>query len=434
LDSRETPKKKRFLPVSLNKFSIGVIWNIFSLGILGVGGLLLSLLIIRFQNSDSVGVFNQVYSIYIIVSQIGVGGLQFSVLKHISHNQKDLAICSEITVSALLLTFGLGILISIFTFVLADPIGSWLQSPEVSLGLKFSAPGILFFALNKLLINVINGMDHIKAVASLRSLRTLFLVVSVLVLLILHQSSGILCAAFSIAEIILFPIFIIYITIKLFPLKYTSNIWGWIKPHFSFGMRGMMSGVLIELNTRVDVLMLGYFCSDSIVGIYSFVSILAESYSQIPLAIRTGVDPIVGSMFAEKKIEDINQFAVQIKRKYYPIIFFAGVALILLYPILHHFWINDNQMVTSWITLSIIMVGVIINAAYRPFGGILLQGGNPGFFTVLITILLVTDASLNLFFIPIWGIFGAAAVTCFTYLFEAFLLVMFSRKLFGVML
>ncbi|MHC1784178.1 MAG: lipopolysaccharide biosynthesis protein [Anaerolineaceae bacterium] len=193
----------------------------------------------------------------------------------------------------------------------------------------------------------------------------------------------------------------------------------------------MMSGDLLELNTRVDVLMLGYFCSDALVGIYSFVAILAEAFSQIPLAIRTCVDPILGELFSEKKIEGINQLVRNIKRKFYPFILAAGILVIVLYPVLHILWINDNQLPLYWITLTIIMSGVILNAAFRSFGGLHLQGVRPGIFKYLITILIVSDALLNLIFIPIWGIYSAAAVTSFTYALEAGLLIIFSKKFLG---
>ncbi|MHC1784177.1 MAG: hypothetical protein AB9891_15730 [Anaerolineaceae bacterium] len=85
MESKNFSQNPRLLP-ALNKFSIGVLWNIVSLRILGLGGLLLSMLVVHFRDTYAVGVFNQVYAIYFILSRIGVGGLQFSLFNHISHN------------------------------------------------------------------------------------------------------------------------------------------------------------------------------------------------------------------------------------------------------------------------------------------------------------------------------------------------------------
>ena len=43
----------------------------------------------------------------------------------------------------------------------------------------------------------------------------------------------------------------------------------WLKRHLAFGARGLMSGVFLELNTRIDVLAIGLFLSDTDVGTYS---------------------------------------------------------------------------------------------------------------------------------------------------------------------
>lgn len=46
----------------------------------------------------------------------------------------------------------------------------------------------------------------------------------------------------------------------------SGGIRRWMRIHLQFGVKGFLSGVLIELNTRIDILMLGYFTSDTTVG------------------------------------------------------------------------------------------------------------------------------------------------------------------------
>ena len=53
-----------------------------------------------------------------------------------------------------------------------------------------------------------------------------------------------------------------------------------------------MSGILTEVNTRVDILVLGYFHGDTLVGVYSFAAILAEGFSQLPMVVRRSIDPL----------------------------------------------------------------------------------------------------------------------------------------------
>lgn len=72
------------------------------------------------------------------------------------------------------------------------------------------------------------------------------------------------------------------------------------------------------MNIRVDVLMLGYFMSDKVVGIYNFASTVAEAFAQLSNVIRQNVDPIVGKCFAEGNREKIREIARKIRRTFYP--------------------------------------------------------------------------------------------------------------------
>ena len=68
------------------KFTSDLIWNFFSLGILACSGIIINIFIARYYGSSYLGVFNQVFAIYILLSQFAIGGVHFSTLKHISYN------------------------------------------------------------------------------------------------------------------------------------------------------------------------------------------------------------------------------------------------------------------------------------------------------------------------------------------------------------
>jgi O-antigen/teichoic acid export membrane protein len=418
--------------IGRSQFNQDVLWNVASLGVLALGGVGINLVVTRFRGNEALGVFNQVYAIYIVLSQVGVGGLQFSVLKHVSHNQDDVPACADITIAALILVAVIAGLICAAMYLLADVVGALLDSTGVEQGLLVAIPGLFFFALNKVLINALNGLRHMKAYAAFRSLRFVLIPVSILVIIGLQLPASYLLLSLTASELLLFVGLIYYAHVRLFPLKVTSNLRRWFLEHISFGSRGMLSGILLELNTRVDVLMLGYFSTDAIVGVYSFAATLAEGFAQIPLAVRWNVDPILGRHFAGSETGEIGKMSHKIRRTLYPIMGVMGVAALLFYPTFLSLWVADGETATSWAVFATIMVGVLINSGYRPFSGIMLQGGRPGAYTLFIVGLVVGDAMLNLVFIPMLGIYGAAIVTGLTYILEAVLLVICARKLFGV--
>jgi O-antigen/teichoic acid export membrane protein len=428
----ERVNRHTLLGIGRSKFSRDVLWNILSLGVLALGGVIVNLIIARFRGAEALGMFNQVFAVYIVLSQVGVGGLQFSVLKHVSYHQSDRAKCAEITTSALILATIISSLISIMGCFLAEPIGILLASPEVGVSLSFAMPGLLFFSLNKVLINALNGMRHMKAYAVFRAIRYIFIPISIFVIIMLRLPDPDLSLSLTIAELLLFVGLVAYTNMRLFPLQTFSNLRHWFSEHLSFGIRGVLSGVLVDLNTRVDVLMLGYFSTDSMVGVYSFAAILAEGFGQIPVAIRWNVDPIIGRYFAEGEKWKIGKVAKRIKKILYPIMGLIGVVSVLLYPVVLYLWVRDDKTAASWVVFAIIMASIVLTAGYRPFMGILLQGGRPGVYTLFIGGLVIGSAVLHILFIPMMGIYGAALVTALTNILGTVFLVICARKLFGI--
>ena len=89
---------------------------------------------------------------------------------------------------------------------------------------------------------------------------------------------------------------------------------------------------------------------------------------------------------------------------------------------------------TSWGVFAIIICGVVVNAWYRPFLGLLLQGGHPGSHTFLITLLVVSNVILNAVLIPLLGIQGAATATALMLVLEGLFLTFMARRLLQVRL
>lgn len=389
-----------------------------------------------FKGPQALGIFNQVFAFYVIVSQIAVGGLQFSVLKHCSYEQDNLPECAVIASSALMLVAFVGIVICVMLFALRDVIGRILESPPVALGLTFAIPGLLFYSLNKVLLMVLNGLRNMRAVAVFQALRYVLILLGVVVIMLLGYAGSHLSLSLTISEVILFVTLMLYINIMLFRIRFSlsSEIRSWFRRHISFGSRGFLSGVLIEMNTRVDVLMLGYFMSDAIVGIYSFASTFAEGFAQLSIVIRKNVDPIVGKCFAEDNREKIREIARKVRRTFYPIMTIIGCALVVAFPILIWLIASNGEYWQSWGVFAILVSGIVLASGYRPFMGILMQGGRPGAYTMLIVGSVIGNVILNACLIPVLGIYGAAVATACIYVLEAVALVVIVRYLFEIRL
>jgi len=417
-----------------DKFNVDVLWNAGSLVILAVGGIIVNLVVVNLRGNAALGIFNQVFAFYILFSQLAVGGLQHSVLKSVSHNQEDRPLCADITSSAMILIGIIMIPLSFLIAFLAEPIGQLVDSPAVAEGIYLIIPGLLFFAFNKVLINTLNGLSHMRAYAIFRSLRFISLPISIVVIVLLDLPDAQIALSLTISELLLFIALIIYTYTRVIPLKWIDNLGSWIREHFSFGLRGILSGVLSELNTRVDIFMLGIFLDDTIVGVYSFAAILTEGFSQLALVLRWNVDPLLGKFIATGKRREIAQLAIDTRRKFLPIMIGIGVLGILGYPIGYMIFVRDDFLWVSAAIFTIIMIGVCFNFVYRPFEGILLLDGKPAMHTLMILSLVSFNVIFNALLIPLVGVYGAALATSMTYIVQAILIWSVSRWLVGVRL
>lgn len=139
-------------------------WNIVSLAFLAIAGLALNFVIGRYYDTAVLGIFNQVLALYVICSQLAVGGFCFSALAAMPAHT-DRTERRRILTAALLPTAALALSVGILVAVAATTIARWLDSPAVAIGLWCVAPGLFFFALNKIFLFSLNGAGHLRAFA-----------------------------------------------------------------------------------------------------------------------------------------------------------------------------------------------------------------------------------------------------------------------------
>lgn len=423
-------------PLLNQRFNKDVLWNIGSLAILGASGIMINFAIMFRQGSEALGIFNQIFAFYLVGSQIAVGGLQFSTLKHCSYEQNNLLECAKITSSALVLVAMGSLMVCAATYSLRNLIGRTLESPALALGLTFAIPGLFFFSLNKVLVMALNGLRNMRAFAVFQALRYIFILLVVVAMMRLGYTGAYLSLSLTIAEFALFIVLMLYINILLFHIRFSlsSDMWDWHRRHISFGSRGFLGGVLIEMNSRIDVFILGYFMTDRVVGIYSFGSTFAEGFAQIGTVVRQNIDPIIGKYFAEKNKEKIQEAARKIREKFYPIMSLLGVVLVMGFLILIWLVFPDKATWQSLGVLVILVTGIVIASGYLPFITLIMQGGRPGVFTLLIALTVLGNIFLNLCLIPLIGLYGAAVANASVYLFEAVGIMILAKRLFGIRL
>ncbi len=400
--------------INRRKFTVDWGANLFSLGLLATTGIALNSLIVRFYGPDVLGVFNQVYAIYILGSQIATFGIQFSILKYVAEFSEDLEAVS-LSVGAAVLSVATCAILTIF-LIFAFFRYSSLQpySAGVADGVTYVLPGLWFFAINKVLLNALNGRQANTIYAFFAGLRYLLIVLFFLVAIKLRVSGEQLPGILSASEASL-SLVMAFAYRKIFPGGFTLGNQDWVKRHLHFGLRSIFGGLAVELNTRVDVLILGIFTNDYDVGIYSFAAFFVEGLSQLSVITRRLIDPMLTKLTIPGNHDALRQLLIRGRNIGAVGMAACGAASIALYP-WYATWLGGaNVASASWGIFVILTIGASFFVVYGAFAGVFSQSGAPLKQTWLSIVILVTNLGLNFALVPWWGIWGAAVATSLSF-------------------
>jgi O-antigen/teichoic acid export membrane protein len=413
------------LPVS-KRFSTDVLWNIASFLVLGVCGILLNILISKYYGSSVLGVFNQAIALYAMVAQFSVLGVHLSVLRHIAEFADDEQKSKEIFSAALWLTVLIAAAATTFFFLMRGAFGALLNSPDVAEAITFTIPGLFLFSLNKVILNYLNGKRQMKAYAVFQTLRYLLLVGFLITLIALSAPGNLLTIIFTCAEAILFAILLAF-NFRSIIFRYSAVTKEWVKKHFRFGLAALGGNIFSEFNPRVDVIILGIFASDSIVGIYSFAAMLVEGFNQLPAVIRANVNPILTQTYFRQGTPALQKLTTKGKRLAY--LFLAPISLVVIgcFPIFY--LINPSPDIQeSWGIFAIMMLGNTVSIGYQPFLTMLNQTGFPAMQTALFACIFTTTVALTFLLAAAFSNLGTAIATAISMAMQAVFLMLLVRK------
>ena len=416
----------------MNPFKVNLIWNYCSLIFLAISGITINIVISIFYSPETLGVFNQVLAGYIVFSMLGSGGINYSVLRAIQSNIKDKNEVKSVISGSIIPTILSSSIITLIYYLIIEPTTELLDSKSVGIGMKYIIPGIFFFSLNKVLIyGIINGFNRMKSFSIYQSLRYILILTSLVLCVIYKIQGNKLTLIFSASELILF--IILLADISLYISWWDKNLFNkWVKKHLKYGIKCLIGGMLIELNTRVDIIMIGIFMSDEKVGIYSFAALFAEGFYQLLIVLQNILNPIMARNFSESKLDEIFKKFKNIKQKTYKALIFICILSIIFYPLFLNIITNKNEFADSYIPFSILLIGITIASGYIPFYNIFSMSDMPRLQSIFMLFIFLTNIIANFIFIPILGIYGAALGTGTSFIASIYYFKYFSKNYVGL--
>jgi O-antigen/teichoic acid export membrane protein len=409
-------------------------WNLVPVALLGVVGLGLTFAIAGWWGPTAYAVFNLVTTAYFAFAIVGVCGLQFSTLRAVAEQPDDRDRVAAIVVGALLPTLVLSA-IATAGFLAARPlIVLWLGIPDVGEGMLWAAPGLFCFSLNKLLFGVVNGLRRMRVYAIYSSLRYLLIAAGVIIARLADVDAAHLAGIWTFTEVILLLVMLgeLFATVSL---SRARGVGGWIRNHLAYGVRGVVATLAYELNTKLDVWLLGVYVADtSAVGIYALAAALHEGVMQLACVVQNNLDPVIARLYAERDLPELHAMVGRTRRWFVPAIIAICVTATGVYPLVIPPLIGNPAFMSGALPFAIFMTGISIASLYLPFAHLLLMAKRPGWHTVLLVAAIAVNIVASVVLIPRLGLSGAAISMAATVVFSAVLLRALARWRLRVLL
>lgn len=404
--------------------------NALGLAVTAGAGILVSVLLANLAGASAVGQVNQLAAIYIVGSQFAAFGVQMAILYLVpitpEAERPTVARAALVSVLPSAMVSGLAVL------VLAPGVEALLDSPGLGAGLNWVAPAVGLFGLNKLLFALLNVFGHLIWLAAAQAARPLVWLGAVLWQ---ARAGGLgaehLGAMFLYAEVLVLVLTLMRLAPHL-ARPSTGRTWPWIRRCLHFGVRALPSNAVTEINTRVDVLILGAFATDAAVGIYSFAALMAEGLLQIGVFLRVIVNNRVVAVVVARDQAGI----LRLRREVGQVALAASAGAAALALLITPWGIDafglDPALHQGWPILVMMSMGVVAGSGYAPFWNILLLAGRPGAHSVLMVAILLWNVLLNGIAVPLAGMLGAGAATAIMFLSFPAMLRFASRRVLGL--
>ncbi len=412
------------------KLSRDIVWTAGSFFILAASGIAINVAIAVLRDPSALGIFNLSYAVYIIASQFAAAGVHYSVLRSSAHYSDDAETRRRLLWTGASLALALGLLVGAAIWLAAPLFGQLFNSAASGRAIAWVGLGLTLFPLNKVLISYINGMRHMRAFSVLQAARYILVMAWVVGVALSDLAFEAASLAFFAAELVTVIAALLYLGRAGLLGRYTFDR-AWLTQHVRFGLKSLPSGMFLEINTRVDVLIIGIFLSEREVGIYSFAAMLADGLYHMLAMVRVNVNPILVAARRDQAWEQSLRLMRLSRRGMLPLVSLASLLIGAGYFIAVEHILVKPELLEGLVPLAILLGGLTLISTFVPFDNLLMVSGFPGYQTLQNFVVVVTNIVLNIILIPQLGIAGAALGTAASYMVGLIVLFSMSRRLVG---
>lgn len=394
-------------------------------------GMLNQVVLGRFLGVEFYGQFNLALSLITIAATFSIFGLSGALARfipfHWEKGERDVVKSTiRFSVEFILCTsISIGVIFLIFSEWLSTNI---FHENNLNLVLRYLSIGLPLIALLSILHAVMRGFKAVKYNLIIYDvgMKLVRFIAFLPFILIGYVLSGAIIAYFVAMIFTIFTSFFI-INKKLFPDHLDYNYISIGKKLLSFSWPLALTGITFLFISQTDIILLGYYLTSKDIGIYMPAIVIAQFLNFIGASFGYIFLPVISEFFAKGKTHVIESlfksaskwmFLIALPVFLY-ILLFSKEIITLLY---------GSEYSKGFLALVIIAFGISMNVFTGLTGNILVGSGHTKLNLVCEVIAAITNVSLNIILIPMYGIIGAAIGTSASYFIRNFVSLAFVYK------
>lgn len=375
--------------------------------------------LIRFTTQSEYGIYSLAFtilSIFVVISTLGLGEGSTRYIAYFRGKGEEGNVRGVIS-SSIKVVLVASVALAMTSFLVSDFISiNIFHIPELSTPLKIFSIAIPFSVLLSVFIAIFRGFDRVDAKVYFQDILrpVLFLLFLIGVVLFNLPFLGVFYA-YILSIVITCVVFMMYMVRKS-TLSIKKNSVGnqMIKKLLFFSVPLLAVSILLMVMSWTDTLMLGYFKTPDVVGLYNTALPLAHLLSTVIASVGFLYIPIISQLYGKNQMEELGRsYTISTKWCFMgtlPIFFifflFPDVVLNLLF---------GSRYIGAAIVLQVLSLGFIFNSYFGLNYHTLITTGKSNFLMQCFLFSGAMNIALNIFLIPTFGAVGAAIASALSF-------------------
>jgi len=297
------------------------------------------------------------------------------------------------------------------------------RAPEFGLTLSVFAFSIPFLAFIYVLISIYRGLMRVSERFFFSDfLRNLLFLLFLAPVLFLDLPFVFVACAFTVSIALASLLFGLYALVKrlvLFPGFSRSDFFDFdlsvARMLLIFSLPLLLVDFLQQVMAWTDTLMLGFFASPELVGLYNAAAPLTKMLSVVLTSTVFLYGPMVSELYARSLIGDIKRTYV-VLTKWISSATFPLLCVFLFFPSQVLLLFFGQDYVVASMALQVLALGFFLNNLLGPNGATLIAFGDTRFLMWTSLVAAFLNVILNFLLIPVYGIVGAALASVSSFL------------------